>query len=237
MGKLQKGEDPVSTKAHSDAAAHHNVSVNHFAKEVTELISSGTINWKKFGGVHPSKFGNTMCAAIIEKALLKKWSEELPSNAEKIEFPVKSLLDKKSYIRGRFIDNVDVELIEDFVISVPDWSKKPGGTVRRHFAPLKLLHSSKAGASLKVKFKATAIGAYMLAGKDSAVIRCIIDDGEPKDIDTIHRYSGFNYPRTIIFFDDLEDKEHVLKLEILENREGRIKKGGTALRIINFTAN
>ena len=42
---------------------------------------------------------------------------------------------------------------------------------------------------------------------------------------------------TVMFFNELTDGEHTLELEILENRLGRIKPGGTVLRVIGFTAN
>jgi hypothetical protein len=40
-----------------------------------------------------------------------------------------------------------------------------------------------------------------------------------------------------MFFNELPAGEHTLELEILENRAGRIQPGGTALRVIGFTAN
>ena len=42
---------------------------------------------------------------------------------------------------------------------------------------------------------------------------------------------------TVMFFNELEQGDHTLDLEILENRSGRMKAGGTALRVIGFTAN
>jgi len=42
---------------------------------------------------------------------------------------------------------------------------------------------------------------------------------------------------TVMFFNELTDGEHTLELDIMENRPGRIKPGGTALRVIGFTAN
>ena len=42
---------------------------------------------------------------------------------------------------------------------------------------------------------------------------------------------------TVMFFNELTKGDHTLELEILESRRGRIHKGGTALRVIGFTAN
>ncbi len=100
-----------------------------------------------------------------------------------------------------------------------------------------MIYSSQAHATLTVDFSGTAIGAYLLAGPDAGLIRCTVDGKQTKEIDTLHRFSGFNYPMTVMFFSELADGEHTLELEILGNRPGRINPGGTALRVVGFTAN
>lgn len=237
LKKLQNGDKPVSVQAHSDVAEHHGISVNHLAQELADLITAGKMDWKKFGGVHPNKFGNTMCATMISNTLLKEWSKPLTEGIKTVPHEKKPLLDKKSYSKGCFIPLEKVEINSDWKLSVPEWKKEKLGGVRQAFLGVPFIHSTKAGAKLKLKFTGTAIGAYILAGPDSAIVRCKVDGGESKDIDTIHRFSGFNYPRTVIFFNELGDGEHVLELEILENKEGRIRKGGTAFRVMKFTAN
>ena len=77
----------------------------------------------------------------------------------------------------------------------------------------------------------------MLSGPDTAIIRCTIDGKESKEIDTLHRHSGFNYPMTVMFFNELKDSVHILELEILKNRKDRIREGGEAFRVIKFTGN
>jgi hypothetical protein len=42
---------------------------------------------------------------------------------------------------------------------------------------------------------------------------------------------------TLMFFNELPKGEHRLELEILDNRPGRIKPGGTAFRAIGFVGN
>lgn len=88
-----------------------------------------------------------------------------------------------------------------------------------------------------IEFSGTAIGAYLLAGKDAGIIKCTVDGQQTKEIDTLYPYSSFNYPMTVMFFNELDEGKHTIKLEILENRKGRLKPGGTALRVIGFTAN
>ena len=100
-----------------------------------------------------------------------------------------------------------------------------------------MISGTTAGAKLTVKFSGTAIGAYMLAGPDTGIISVRVDGNESKEIDTLNKYSGFYYPMTVMVFNELEDGEHSLELEILPNRKNRMKPGGTALRVIGFTAN
>ena len=77
----------------------------------------------------------------------------------------------------------------------------------------------------------------MLAGPDTGIIKVTVDGKQSKEIDTLHKYSGFYYPMTVMFFNELEDGEHTLELEILPNRKNRMKPGGEAFRAISFTAN
>ena len=100
-----------------------------------------------------------------------------------------------------------------------------------------MIHSSTVGDKLKVSFTGTAIGAYMLAGPDTAIIQCSIDGKQPIEIDPISRFSGFHYPQTVMFFDGLKYGEHVMELEIIKNKPGRIHPGGTAFRALHFVVN
>ena len=79
----------------------HGISVNHLAQELAELITAGKMNWKKFGGVHPNQYGNTMCATMIANALLPEWQKPLAVDAVAKDHPAVPLLDPKSYSRGR----------------------------------------------------------------------------------------------------------------------------------------
>lgn len=240
LEKLQKGETTDSVKAHSKVAEHHGISVNHLAQELADLISAGKMDWKKFGGVHPNKYGNTMCATMIANALLSEWAGDLPADAVAVDHPAVPLLDAKSYSRGRFLPFSDVQTDEHWQKGVPDWPKQNKGKVRPRFNNIPMIYSSMAGSKLTIKFSGTAIGAYMLAGPDTAIIKVSVDGKQSKEIDTLHKYSGFNYPMTVMFFNELEDGGHTLELEILPNPQGgkgRMKPGGTAFRAVAFTAN
>ena len=236
LGKLQQGETTPSIAAHSKVAADYGVSVNHLAQELADLIGAGKMDWKQFGGVHPNDFGNTMCATMIGNALLQAWSKPLAADAMPQAHAVVSLIDDKSYVRGRLLPFEAVNVDSHWQVGVPDWKQESKAIVRSGFLNLPFIYTNTAGAKLSIDFTGTAIGAYLLAGPDAGIIRCTIDGQQTKEIDTLFRYN-FNYPMTVMFFNELAEGPHTLELEVLENRPGRSKPGGTALRAIGFTAN
>lgn len=237
LDHLGENKNPPSIAAHSKVAEHYGVSVNHLAQELSDLINAGKMDWKKYGGVHPNKYGNTMCASMIANSLLDLWSKPLPGNAQPKPHPKVSPLDPFSYVNGRFLNFDQVDIDENWKKGVPIWKNENSGKVRSRFLGIPFIYANQAGAKLKIKFEGTAIGAYMLTGPDSAIIRCTIDGKQSKEIDTLHRHSGFNYPMTVMFFNELSDRPHVLELEILENQKDRIREGGESLRVIQFTGN
>ena len=237
LDHLGENKNPPSIAAHSKVAEHYGVSVNHLAQELSDLINAGKMDWKKYGGVHPNEYGNTMCASMIANSLLDLWSKPLPGNAQPKPHPKVSPLDPFSYVNGRFLSFDQVDIDENWKKGVPNWKNENRGKVRSRFLGIPFIYANQTGAKLKIKFEGTAIGAYMLTGPDSAIIRCTIDGKQSKKIDTLHRHSGFNYPMTVMFFNELSDRPHILELEILKNQKGRIREGGEAFRVIQFTGN
>lgn len=237
LDKLKQNQNTPSIAAHSKVAEYYAVSVNHLAQELADLIATGKMDWKKFGGVHPNNYGNTMCATMIGNALLQEWSKTLPTDAKPQAYPVVKAIDEKSYVNGRFLPFADVAMDGNWKVGVPNWAEENKGEVRPRFQNSPMIYSSQAHATLTIDFSGTAIGAYLLAGPDAGIIRCTVDGKQTKEIDTLHPYSRFNYPMTVMFFSELADGEHTLELEILGNRPGRINSGGTALRVLGITAN
>ncbi len=237
LKKLRQNETPTSMAAHGKVAEHYGVSVNNLAQELADLINADKMDWKTFGGVHPNTYGNTMCATMIRNALLNAWSNPLPTDAKPQAHSVRDLLDPYSYANGRFLPFADIKTDANWKKGVPDWPKESKGAVRSRFLKMPMIYSSTANGNLTVDFTGTAIGATILAGPESGIIMCTVDGEQTKEIDTLHQYSSFNYPMTVMFFNELAEGEHTLKLVIQDNRPGRIKPGGTALRVIGFTAN
>jgi pimeloyl-ACP methyl ester carboxylesterase/lysophospholipase L1-like esterase len=233
---FEAGREVPTLSAHSKVAEHYDVSVNHLARAVTELIRAGTIDWKLFGGVHPNRYGNTLCATTIWKALENCWSSDLSETANPVPYARPALLDPLSYVNGRFLLASAIALDPDWQQGVPDWPNENNGKVRPRFEQTPMIYAHRAHASLTVNFSGTAIGAYLLSGPDAGIVRCTIDGARSKEMDILHKHSTFNYPMTVMFFDDLPAGPHTLALEILENRPGRRKPGGTAFRALSFVA-
>ncbi|MBT3191183.1 MAG: SGNH/GDSL hydrolase family protein [Verrucomicrobia bacterium] len=237
LRRLRVGQTTDSISAHSKVAEHHGVSVNNLAQELADLVNAEKMDWKKFGGTHPNDYGNTMCATMIRNALLETWAKPLTADAPPLPYPAVAALDEKSYHNGRFLPFSDVKTDASWQKGVPDWPNENNGAVRPRFKRSPMIYSTTAHSKLTIDFSGTAIGAYMLAGPDSGIITCTVDGEQTKEIDTLHHYSGFNYPMTLMFFNELSDGEHTLELEILENRRGRMKPGGTAFRALSFVGN
>jgi pimeloyl-ACP methyl ester carboxylesterase/lysophospholipase L1-like esterase len=237
LEKLQNNQTTPAMEAHSKVAEHYGVSVNNLALELAELITDGKMDWKAFGGVHPNKYGNTMCATMIGNALLKSWSEPLSPADHMRPYPLPEPIDPKSYVNGRFLNQNEITFDENWNVGVPDWENISKGAVRPRFIDSELIYTCKANAKLSIDFTGSAIGAYVLSGPESGIINCTIDGSETHEIDTLHVHSNFNYPMTVMFFNDLSSEKHILELEVLENRPGRIKPGGTNLMVLAFAAN
>ena len=237
LGKLRVGQTTDSVAAHGKVAEHYGVSVNNLAQELADLVNAHKMDWKKFGGTHPNNYGNTMCATMIRNALLKTWAKPLAADAVPLPYPAVAPTDPFSYTNGRFLPFSDVKTDASWQKGVPDWPTENNGMGRPRFLKSPMIYSSTAHSKLTIDFTGTAIGAYMLAGPDTGIIKCTVDGEQTREIDTLHRYSGFNYPMTVMFFSELEEGDHTLELEILDNRPGRIKPGGTAFRALTFVGN
>ena len=234
METLQAGKTPLTIEAHGTVAKHYNVSTINLAKEVAEQITAGDLTWKKFGGVHPAPFGNRICANLIDSLMTQAWAKPLSQSAEVKSHALPDPIDAKSYENGRFI-SPDKAKFTDWKFYIPDWKAIKGG-FRSRYGGKPLLCADKPGATAELNFSGTAIGAFMLAGPDAGIVLAKVDDSEWKAIDTYHRYSrGLHYPRTVMFFNDLDAGDHTLTLKVSESKNKASK--GNAIRIMQFTAN
>jgi lysophospholipase L1-like esterase len=233
LGTIQGGKTPLTIGAHEEVAKRYAVSSINLAAEVARLIGEGSLTWKQFGGTHPAKHGNTICAKMIAGLLDAAWAGPLPEG--KTAHPEPRALDPRCYERGRLVDPGEAKVQSGWTLGVPEWQNLKGGK-RGRFLKETLVHAETPGAELTLPFTGTAIGAYVLAGPDAGVLEASIDGGPVKAVDLFHRFSrGLHYPRTVVFDADLEPGEHTLTLRVSEKKNAR--SAGTAARILAFTAN
>lgn len=233
---LQEGKTPVSIAAHEEVCAAYGVSTVHLAREVAERMTAGKLTWQEFGGTHPARAGNRLCADMIRSLLESAWkgtdagSDSIPEHTAPA-----TLLDEFSYVHARFVDPATATRTSGWSLGIPDWDSLPGSK-RGRFTGQRLLHATGPGEELRLEFTGRAIGAYLLAGPDAAMVDVTIDDGPSVTHDLFHRFSaGLHYPRTVMFASELPPGDHVMRLRISDQHNP--ESSGTAVRILQFCAN
>ena len=234
MNAYRAGDAAKSIKGHEATAAHYGISVINLAKEVTERIDAKTLTWKEFGGVHPLPLGNGIAVKMITALLEDSWSR-MPKDAVIVPHSLHSPLDRFCYDKGRFLPFDSVQFEKPWTFNVPAWNSIKG-FCRKNFIKDSLLCCSEPGAVCKVSFKGSAIGAFVLAGPDAGMAEFRIDNGPWKKCDFYHyNSSNLQYPRSVMFDDELLPGTHELTLRISDEKNE--KSNGTALRILNFEVN
>jgi len=228
------GRTPLAVAAHEAVAEHYRVPTVDLAKEVSDRIAAAKLTWKEYGGVHPAKAGNALCAGLIAGLLDGAWKDPAPK--AKIDHAApKKPLDEGTYGSGRFIGIETAKVEKGWTAEVPDWKKIPGQS-RDRFAKATLLCATAPGAELALAFEGGTVGAYLLAGPDVGIVEASVDGGAFGAIDLFHRFSGgLHYPRTVLFATDLAPGKHTLTLRMGGGKNP--KSAGTAARILHFAAN
>ncbi|MFO0865972.1 MAG: SGNH/GDSL hydrolase family protein [Gemmataceae bacterium] len=233
---IREGKTPLTVASHEEVARHYSISAVNLADELANRIHSGSWTWERYGGVHPARPGNELCATLIEDLLLHAWKEPLSKDiaSEKHRMP-DAPLDSGHYGAGRFIDPKIASLGDGWKVESPDWKNTPGQW-RDRFRAVPLLMATKPGAELTLAFEGNAIGAYLLAGPDAGIVEFSIDGGPYAQADLFHAFSrGLHYPRTVMFAADLKPGRHTLKLRLADQHHPASK--GNAARIIQFVGN
>jgi len=234
LAEIDAGKLPLTIESHEAVAEHYDISSVNLAKELSDRIKAGTFTWKQYGGVHPAKPGNTLCAGLIEELFAKAWKGPRPGMAVDHVPPAKPL-DEGHYGKGRFIDLDAAKADSNWTLAKPDWKAIPGSW-RDRYRELPMLQAAKPGAELTLPFDGQAIGAFLLAGPDAGMLEVSIDGGETRTIDLFHNYSkGLHYPRSVLVATDLKPGPHVLKLRVSDKHNEMSK--GTAVRLIHFEGN
>ena len=234
LAQLQAGKMPLSMSAHEKVLKAYNVSTIFLAREVADRIKTGKLTWKVFGGTHPKPAGNRIAADMIAGLLNRAWSRPPVKKAAPHALPWKPL-DIGSYQRGHFLSPA-ASANAGWTWHVPDWKSIPGGFRSNPFGGKKLLTATEPGQEMVVEFKGRALGAYVLAGPDAAILEVSIDAGNWQSVNLYHRHSrGLHYPRTVMFAADLKTGTHIAKIRL--SKEVDVRSKGRAARILQFVVN
>ncbi len=232
---FESGKTPLTIEAHEAVAEHYSISTINLAKEVSEQMAAGKLTWKQYGGVHPAKFGNAICASMIDEL----FERAFPHGAYSIipDLRAHTLpaapLDPLNYESGRFIEPTNAVIKSGWTLAVPVWKQLPGST-RERFTSIPMLCATEPGAEMSLEFEGTAVGAYIVAGPDAGIAEASIDGGPFAAVNLFHHFSsGLHYPRTVMLGTDLKPGKHTLVLKM----SNETKSKGHAMRIMEFTPN
>ena len=227
------GKTPEIIADHLKVAKHYNVASIDMAKEVTERINAGEFEWAKFRNCHPSPFGHTLYHSTINRMFDAAWKET--GGKVKAHAMPDAPLDGKNYQNARLVDFEKAEIASGWKTDVK-WKPSVKAGTRDGFVGIPMLVAEEPGATLKLKFKGTSVGMFVVAGPDAGVVEYSIDGGPKKTLNQFTKWSGGLYlPWPFVFDADLADGEHEL---VLTNAGTKTSKGhpGTT-RIVKFLVN
>ncbi len=233
---LKQGETPLEIAHHAQVAEHYRLPTVHFAQEVAASIAAGSFDWRKFGGCHPSPFGNALYGKRIAALMDACWAAAAPADAAAPAYAMPPApLDSQHYGWGAFLDLAQQPIAEGWQLGVPDWKALPGSK-RARFLGIPLLHTARLGAAQQIRFTGTAVGLYVVAGPDAGAVEYAIDDGPTQTVELFHHFSrGLHYPRTCMLAVGLDNREHTLSLQAAPSSNAKSK--GAAVRIVQVVVN
>ncbi|MBT3377434.1 MAG: hypothetical protein HN742_34475 [Lentisphaerae bacterium] len=230
------GAAPEEITAHRKVAAHYSVAEIDFARGVANAIDANEFDWKRFGGCHPSSFGNDLYGKWIGQLMDLAWQEPVSADAKTAaETLPPAPLDEAAYSQGTHLDKTALELSDGWSVGVPDWGAIPGGK-RGRFTKAPLLTCTSPEAPISIPFTGTAIGLYVVAGPDAGIIEFSVDGGDKQRVDLYHRHSAnLHYPRTCMLAQELPAGQHTVELRM--SRDKNAKSTGHAARIVAVCVN
>jgi hypothetical protein len=229
------GVEPDEIAAHRRVARHYGISEVNFAAEIAERIRAGEFDWKRFGGCHPSDFGNDLYGETLDRLLDCAGRSPVADSAESWPSPLPDPIDPLHYGRARFLPLEHAERSDGWNLGTPAWDTLPGSK-RGRFRDIPLLHSTTPGPELTLQFSGTALALYVLAGPDAGQVTVSIDGGEQKTVELYLRFSrGLHYPRTVVLADDLGPGSHLGTIRVGPQHHPNSR--GFAVRIVGIGVN
>jgi len=230
---LDKGKQPDVIMNHERVANHYLIPSINLAQEITERMSDKEFTWEQFGGTHPLPFGHTYYAATIS-SMFDEMMPPIDTSIQVHEIPHKQL-DDYSYTNGRFIDIRQAELSKGWQL-IESWNPNDADQKRKGFVDVPMLVCNQPNASLQLSFTGKAIGIFCVAGSSAGILEYSIDDAPYESLDLFTEWSkGLYIPWVYMLNTELENKTHILKIRLSENKNKQ--SNGTECIIRNFVVN
>ena len=222
-------KEPHTVSIHERVAGRYGCPSLDLSKEVAERIRAGQFTWKDdFKDLHPSPYGQRVYAGSMSRMLDAACAAKTAPKSHAMPAP----LDPNCFSKGHYGRLETARLSDGFTLN-PSWKPSNGQAVRDGFANCPAVVAEKPGAKLSYDFEGTAIGLFLAAGKDTAVIEYSIDGGAPLTTDTWTPWSGsLHLPWPLVLADSLPQGKHRLTLRVTDRKPDR-----TALHIIRFLVN
>lgn len=236
IADYQAGRIPEEIAAHAEVAAHYGIPAINFAEKVAAAMTAGDFDWARFGGCHPSAFGNTLYGDWIAELLANAWDKPTDTAHEDSPIPpLSEALDAGSYSGGGFLDLAGLEPGPGWQLAIPSWNNIPGQK-RARFTNARMFFAEDPGAVQDLAFTGTAVGVFVVAGPDAGQLAFSIDDSPVKVVELYHSFSAnLHYPRTVMLADDLPNGQHRLQMRVADTHHPR--SSGHAVRIVEVCVN
>ncbi len=233
LESLRNGKRPIPIRCHETVAERYGVSSINLAAVVAEKINQGELRWEDYGGTHPGRRGNALCADLVARLLTEAWQRPLTSEVKPLTHSLPDKIDPFCYSQGRMVAPGKADADGHWELGDPDWTSLKGST-RPRFRGRTMLHATHPGAKLELEFSGTAVGVYVTAGPDAGMLEGRIDDSSFSRVNLYHRFSRqLHYPRTVMLATELPPGRHRLTLRIADETES----DGHAARILGFAVN
>ncbi len=237
MARLRKGETPEVIARHEQVAEAYGLPSIDLAREVTARIDAGQFTWEEdFRDLHPSPFGQRLYAASIRRLLSTAWAGPAADAAPPRGLP--DPIDRFSYDGGELLGLDEAEDLSGFerVERCDPRADGVGGGVRAGFHGVPMLVGTAPRASLSLPFEGRAVGLWVAAGPDAAILDYRVDGGPWRQQDLFTRWSGgLHLPWVHVLEAELEPGPHRLDLRVAEACNERSR--GHAARIVHFVVN
>lgn len=229
---------PISVANHELIAAHYNLPSINLAKAVADKLTNNEFSWEKdFKDLHPAPFGQRLYFEAMKTLLAGQLSNGKNNPDKLIKHNLKTIgmLNPNSLTNGSYLDIAKAQTGAGWTLN-PSWTPTDKLDTREGFVKVPMLVSTKAGATLTLKFKGNAVGMALISGADAGIVDYSIDGSDVKHIDLFTQWSTFiHLPWYVLFDSGLKNGPHTLKLTISPQKNpGSI---GNACRIVHFLVN